>query len=170
MVIEIPLSKTGKYANKYVAIVSDEDAVLANYDWYIFKANTSNPYAARFISRNGKRIAIYLHRAVMERMLGEPIAKGMEVDHINGIGLCDTRDNLRIATKSENAANRKTPDNNAVGYKGVSWNSKSKKYQVYIQAEGRAIFLGLFSDPKEAHTVYAKAAQKYFGEFARFEE
>jgi hypothetical protein len=32
---------------------------------------------------------------------------------------------------------------------------------------GKRIFLGRFARPEEAHDVYIKAAERYFGQFAR---
>jgi hypothetical protein len=99
MVVVIPLSKTGKYKGLYEAIVSDEDAILADFNWNIFMGK----YAQRRPDKNSALVS--LHRVVMERMMGTPLEKGKEVDHINGNGLDNRRENLRLVTPSQNRRN-----------------------------------------------------------------
>lgn len=48
---------------------------------------------------------------------------------------------------------------NKSGYRGVSWNKRSKKYQVKIQNK----HVGLFDDPLEAARVYDKVAKQEYG-------
>lgn len=96
---KIPLSKGRAYA-----LISNLDYdYLMNWSWN-FAA--SNGYALRyFTDEKGKRGAIYMHRVVMSRILGEPIPTGKQVDHIvvgEGSRLDNRRDNLRIVTRSEN--------------------------------------------------------------------
>ncbi len=75
--------------------------------------------------------------------------------------------NLREATASQAAANKPIRRDNASGFKGVSWSRIHRKWVAEIQVEGERHSLGYFDDPEAAHTAYWRAAQKYFGEFAR---
>lgn len=73
--------------------------------------------------------------------------------------------NLREATQGQNLANMNLSRRNKSGFKGVSWKSSARKWQVFIQG----CYLGLFDEDKleDAATAYAKAASEFYGEFSR---
>ena len=56
----------------------------------------------------------------------------MEVDHINHNRLDNRRCNLRIASKSQNRANRRPGKNSTTGYIGVSYCKQTKKWRASI--------------------------------------
>ena len=89
------------------------------------------------------------------------------VDHID----CDRSNNrisnLRLATPLQSSQNQRTPKTNKSGFKGVCWNAAASKWQAGICCRRRKIHLGLFSTPEEAAAAYAKAAERFHGDFAR---
>jgi hypothetical protein len=91
------------------------------------------------------------------------------VDHRDGDGLNNTRANLRLATATENARNRRVNGkNNTTGYKGVIRRpDRPGKFRARIVIAGKAKGLGDFNDPVKAAKAYDAAARRYFGEFAR---
>ncbi len=89
-----------------------------------------------------------------------------QVDHINHNQFDNTNENLRIATKSQNNANRRKKSNTSSKYKGVSWKAYRDYWEVCIKVKGQYIYLGHFKDEIEAAKAYNVAALKYFGEFA----
>lgn len=99
---------------------------------------------------------------------GEP--PEAEIDFIN-TDKADLRfDNLREATRSENAQNQGRNSSNSTGYKGVAkfYNPTNRaRYRALIRVKGKRIFLGLFHTPEAAYEAYCKAAKKYHGKFAR---
>lgn len=152
---EIPLSQ-GK-----TALVDDEDYDwLSQWKWYAVKMKGKFWYASRK-ENNPKRHAVFMHREIMMA------PKGMDIDHHDGNGLNNTRKNLRVCTRSENACNRRLPIINTTGYKGVTWNKLEQKYKARIVTNGKGIHLGYFSDPLQAAFAYDEAAKKYHGEFAK---
>ena len=91
----------------------------------------------------------------------------MIVDHKDRNTLNNCKDNLRLATLSQSAANRKVTwgSNRLQGaYKcGRYWKSQ-------IRVDGRLIYLGVYPTEWFAHEAYKHAQQKYFGEFACLRE
>lgn len=89
------------------------------------------------------------------------------VDHKNGIKSDNRWDNLRLATTQENAFNSGISKNNTSGYKGVCWDKKNQKWIVSIMIDRKSIYLGRFTELKEAIVVRQKAEQELFGDFSR---
>lgn len=108
---------------------------------------------------------VYLHRVILERMLGRPLMKGEVVDHINGDGLDNRESNLRLANIIQNSQNAHLSKANKTGFKGVTF--RRNRYRATIRANGKDIELGLFRTAEDAGEAYRKAAALYFGDFAR---
>jgi hypothetical protein len=108
-----------------------------------------------------------IHRLAWLYMTGEWPKGGIDHKDLNRSN--NQWSNLRCADQSKNMANQKICPRNTSGFKGVSWNKEKKKWQAYIKVNKKRKALGYFSCPELAHNAYCSAAQKYFGEFARFE-
>jgi hypothetical protein len=102
-----------------------------------------------------------LHRAILG-VTGSEI-----VDHIDGNGLNNRRQNLRIVSASENAQNSRPRKETKSGYKGVFFHKKNNNWRAQIMAEGKRYSLGLFNTAEEAHAAYCEASDRLHGEFGR---
>jgi hypothetical protein len=86
------------------------------------------------------------------------------IDHSN-TDVSDNRfRNLREATQSQNNGNANLTKKNTSGRKGVSWKKSRGKWVASIHQK----HIGIFENLDDAAKAYAKAAQEYFGEFARW--
>jgi hypothetical protein len=146
-----------------IAIVDDIDGELSALKWHP-TIGRQTTYAQRR-PRFGEN-AIPLHRVVLERVLGRTLSKDEFADHINHNGLDNRRENLRLATRTENMRNKRRPRNNTSGYKGVCWDKKNSKWQVHIRVNSKQKLLGRFTDIKEAARIWNQAAIEAYGEFA----
>jgi hypothetical protein len=147
---------------KYFALVSDCDYDLVmQYKWYA-RIDINTIYTISSNKRaDGRHQTISMHRLIMNAQ------KGQYVDHIDGNGMNNCRENLRICTCSENQYNSFKRANASSKYKGVGWHKASNSYQARIQVENKRIHIGCFSTEKEAAIARNEAAIKYHGKFAR---
>lgn len=88
-----------------------------------------------------------------------------EIDHINGIRSDNRIDNLREATKAQNAMNRSQTGGRS-RYKGV-YPSGYGAWCAQIQKGGKRVYLGTFETEQEAASVYDAAAGEAFGSYAK---
>lgn len=148
---KIPLTQ-GKFA-----LVDDDVYEWASkHKWYAHR--NGNKWYARRRGKPPDMKTIRLHNEIM---------KAGSVDHINGDGLDCRRENMRLATKSENSRNRGPNANNTCGYKGVYIDKGSGKWRARIRASDKRLHLGYFATPEAAARAYDEAARKHHGEFAK---
>lgn len=147
-----------------IALIDDADfGEISQYKWLAHRPNRCNVWYARrhTKSSSGQQLTIVMHR----QLLSAP--PNMQVDHIDGNGLNNSRSNLRLCSRHENRLNSPSRKVGTSGFKGVSWNSKRELWQVQIGLDGKNIYLGHFADEIEAARVYDNAARELHGDFAR---
>ena len=99
-----------------------------------------------------------LHRLAYFLMTGVMPGSEDEIDHINHNKSDNRWSNLRLTTKIENDRNRSGPQANSnTGYRGVSFNKKSRKYEAYLHYDGKQKRLGWFDTAEDADEIVSLA-------------
>lgn len=156
---EISLTK------RKVAIVDDSD-----YEWLIqWKWYATNPggkgWRAQHDSGGRKsRVRLAMSRVIMGLNPGDRRV----VDHINHNPLDNRRQNLRVATLTQNNQNARHHRDSISGFKGVSWCDASplRPWRAVIAANGKRHHIGLFPTREAAHAAYCAVASVLHGEFS----
>lgn len=140
--------------NGKVALLDEDDYErLKNYRW------TLQPHGYVAYHKT-----IYLHKEILKTKKDEI------VDHINGDILDNRKNNLRIATRSQNAVNRKKGKRNKYSllYRGIKFRKGLKKpWIARIGYDHQTKHIGYFATEKEAAMAYNNKAQELYGEFAK---
>jgi len=127
------------------------DAKLVElYSWYFDK----DGYVVARIDGKG----IKLHKLLL--------GLNNKIDHKNRHRYDNRRNNLRVASNSQNAMNIKLRSDNNSGVTGVGWQSVMNLWRARITVDQKEIQLGTFGDFDEAVNARKEAEIKYFGEFA----
>ena len=122
------------------------------------KRGRDNNYYRVSLRVDGKRRSLAAHRVAFVIMTGRiPYT----IDHINGNGLDNRWCNLREATDSQQALNRKPRADNTSGYRGVSWEKCSQKYKAYIWVDGKCKNIGRYTCKHGAARAYNRMAIEY---------
>ena len=138
-----------------VAPVDDEDYErLSRYKWQALKDRTTW-YACRTVRRHGQRRVLLMHREILGIK-----GREREVDHKDGNGLDNRRNNLRVATLSQNRFNAGKYSTNKSGYKGVSFDAQSRRWVAQIAAHGKKFSLGRYNTPEDAARAHDAVAKR----------
>jgi hypothetical protein len=82
-----------------------------------------------------------------------------DIDHINGNRTDNRIENLRIATKTQNAQNQRRGTRNKHGLLGIK-QTPCGNWTSSIRVDGVLHHIGTFHTAQEAHTAYVKTKQR----------
>lgn len=138
-----------------IAVKVDDDvyAWASKFSWKL----TAGKSRKRYVYRQSGCDRILLHREIM----GNP--RGLLVDHRYGDTLDCRRQNLRVATAAQNAANRFLRPGQL---RGVKYRKRFKLWEAVIFCGGIRYVIGRFTDAIDAMNAYDQAARMLRGDFA----
>lgn len=71
-------------------------------------------------------------------------------------------ENCRWADKTTQQRNRGVHSNSTTGYKGVNWTKRTQRFHALIHVDGKAKYLGVYKDIKDAVKARKEAEMKYW--------
>lgn len=148
-------------------LISEQDAdlLLKVSGVYLTNRESITPYV-----RLQGGSSVYAHRVIAERMIGRKLLGAERVDHINGNGTDNRRENLRVVTHAQNLMNRPGWRKSSSKYKGVTFYKRDHKWQAKICPSGKTMHLGYFDQELDAAKAYNAAAMQHFGKYAVLNE
>ena len=146
----IPLTQ-----NKFATVDTADYPDLNKHKWTAARSPNTF-YAVR--SQGGKQIR--MHRQITNA------PNHLVVDHIDHNGLNNTRENLRLCTKAQNAKNQRKQKGTSSIYKGVCYNKKEKKWRARVHKNGKTYNLGDYKNEIKAAKAYDQKASALFGQYA----
>jgi hypothetical protein len=140
-----------------ITLVDDEDYEYLNQWKWSTKKHRLTYYATRseYIGKEGgvsKKRNFLMHRIILNANEGDII------DHINGDGWDNRKENLRFVTNRENCQNKHARKTSA--YVGVSWRKREKKWESHVRDKDETIHLGYFKSESDAAAAYGWACEE----------
>lgn len=145
-------------SKKDVCLIDKEDFdVVSKHKWKSTKPKKII-YVTRVIRDGKKYRTIYLHRFLMKAV------KGQVVDHINGNGLDNRKENLRLCTQQQNTFNSMSKRKNK-RFKGVyKWKDK---FFAKLNVRKKVHYSKMYHTEEEAAKAHDKLAEIHYKEFAK---
>lgn len=149
--------------------ISPEDAdALSAFSWCadvrVLAIGVEQVYAVRYVRRSRRTCKLYMHREIVRPPCG------YLVDHLSGDSLDNRRENLRLATFSDNR-NNTAPTGWTSNYRGVSrdrcsWRARLSRLDP-ITGKREILLQKNFDMEIEAARAYDLACLEHIGPFAR---
>lgn len=137
--------------DKFVVFDKTDLAKVLKYRWRAVHHGRRHWYARTSCTTGHISMHVFLMGAV----------PGMQVDHIDGDGLNNRRNNLRFSTPAQNGANQRPRIKARTKFKGIHFTANG--WQVTVRGK----YAGRFKDEIEAAKAYDTKAIEIWGEFAK---
>lgn len=139
------------YLPQWSAVILIDDEDLPIFGPHRWRVQTN--HHCRYVSRRDGDRTVMLHRLIVKA------PKGKVVDHINGNGLDNRKENLRIVTHRQNLWNRPRDE----GMIGVSKSKRAGIWRATIDHDGRKLDLGTFLSLEDAQAARDLASRMLRG-------
>lgn len=147
-----------------VAVIDDIDyESVSSFRWYARKNERGNWYAATSMRIDGKRRQVHMHRFIY----GADLIQKILVDHVNGDGLDNRRENLRAATHQQNTIHSKKRSGcYTSAFKGVHYSRTHNRWVAKLYSKGRLVMKRRFKTEREAALEYNHKVIEIHGNYA----
>lgn len=151
-----------------VRALLDYDSESGHLTWKVNRGSARIGFVAGVVSEGYRLVRLdqRLHKAhvlVWLWVTGE--SPDGDVDHIDGDGLNNRFDNLRVLSHTENMWNVvRARRDSGTGVMGVTFHRPTGKWRARIRKHGVEQYLGLFATVEEASAAYWAAKQELHGE------
>lgn len=160
------ITVTQRNRREHTILFDDADwPVISRYTWCVVQTSRNAPFYAvtGFRKPDGTRTTLRMH----------VLLTGMkDIDHVNHNGLDNRRENLRVATRSQQGANMRVERHGSIRpgngskFKGVSWEKRRNHWIAYIVVNRKRRQIGSYASEVEAAKAYDQAALETWGEYA----
>lgn len=134
-----------KLSKGMFALIDDEDFDSVNSQTWCYDKFSGSEYA----STKFKGKTLRMHQLIMGKI------DGFVIDHIDGNGLNNRRENLRFVSKSINGLNRKKSKN-------YYYDKRKKQFICRVCVLGKNHYLGRFKTEQEAISAVEKSKSDFF--------
>lgn len=153
---QVPLTNGG------FTLVDDEDYErVSQYRWFAMKDSSSPPF---WYVCSTSHPHIRMHRLIMGCTSGD----GIEIDHVNHDTFDNRKENLEVASKSDNQHNRlKARRDSKTGVRGVSYLpnfSNRSPYRAFADFNKKKVYFGHYATLEEAAEA-VKEGRKRLGTY-----
>lgn len=150
--------------------VIDYDPITGIFTWKEYRNQLATPgkVAGCVNSKGYLEITILGKRVKAHRLAWFYVYKEWpenHIDHINRIKTDNSINNLRIASISQNLANKALTKTNTSGLKGAFYNKRMKKWHSSYSFNNKRYHLGYFNSAEDAHKSYVKKMNELYGDF-----
>ncbi len=146
-----------------VALVDDGDyEMLSKYKWFATQNRKSGNWYARTTIMTTTTKCGHTSMGMHRMILGNDFKL---IDHKDGDGLNNQRNNLRGCTYTQNQMNKKMSIKTKTGHKGVF--PTGNKFYAKCTMNYKTIKIGTFDRVEDAAKAYNEFVSSRFGEFAR---
>lgn len=157
--IRIPLHSR-KHPGLFAVIDEEDYELVSEYRWNV-QPGRNTFYAVTSIRLRGmeKPVQIKMHRMILDPH------QGLVVDHIDGNGLNNTRDNLRQVSHADNldADNVHSPEKRRGTMLGVHYQKSRGKWTAHYKGQ----YIGIFSTEVAAAEAYDRVRYQDTGDVRR---
>ena len=141
--MRIPIYRRDEIVAHAIVDACDYDT-LAQHRWRLLMNTSGTRYATRYTDDAGKTVTQMMHRVILGLAAGD----ARQSDHINGDGLDNRRENLRIVTQQENHQNLRAQRGARSQFRGVS--QSGAKWRARGKINGVQHHIGYFTVEAEA--------------------